>query len=49
MLVSTNYLESLQCKILYTNESEMKQFHLFISAKILLASEILKLQNVYRK
>lgn len=26
MLVWTNYLESLRCKILYTNESEMKNF-----------------------
>lgn len=42
MLVLTNYLESPQSKILYTNESEMKQFYLFISVKISLVSEILK-------
>ena len=42
MLAWIIYLESLQCKILYTSESEMKKFHLFISVKILVVFEILK-------
>jgi len=42
MLVWIIYLESLQCKILYTSESKMKKIYLFISAEILLVFEILK-------
>ena len=49
MLAWIIYLESLQCKILYTSESEMKKFHLFISVKILVVFEILKQWNAYGK